>query len=79
MEGESCNVCGAPTVIDYGIGAGADAQPKTQEVTLLGLPKNGAVVMILQSVYSCLVPPLYSVSPFIARVHTNCKSLSVII
>ena len=25
MEGEGCNVCGAPTVIDYGIGAGAGA------------------------------------------------------
>ena len=23
MQGEGCNVCGAPTVIDYGIGAGA--------------------------------------------------------
>ena len=23
MEGEGCNVCGAPTVIDYGIGAGS--------------------------------------------------------
>ena len=23
MEGEGCNVCGAPTVSDYGIGAGA--------------------------------------------------------
>ena len=25
MEGEGYNVCGAPTVIDYGIGAGAGA------------------------------------------------------
>ena len=25
MEGEGCNVCGAPTVIDYGIGAGVGA------------------------------------------------------
>ena len=25
MKGEGCNVCGAPTVIDYGIGAGAGA------------------------------------------------------
>ena len=25
MEGEGCNVCGAPTVIDYGIGAGEGA------------------------------------------------------
>ena len=25
MEGEGCNVRGAPTVIDYGIGAGAGA------------------------------------------------------
>ena len=25
MEGEGCNVIGAPTVIDYGIGAGAGA------------------------------------------------------
>ena len=25
MEGEGCNLCGAPTVIDYGIGAGAGA------------------------------------------------------
>ena len=24
MEGEGCNLCGAPTVIDYGIGAGAN-------------------------------------------------------
>ena len=25
MEGGGCYVCGAPTVIDYGIGAGAGA------------------------------------------------------
>ena len=25
MEGEGCNVCGAPMVIDYGIGAGGGA------------------------------------------------------
>ena len=25
MEGESCNVCGAPTGIDYGMGADAGA------------------------------------------------------
>jgi len=25
MEGEGCYVCGAPMVIDYGIGAGAGA------------------------------------------------------
>ena len=25
MEGKGCNVCGAPMVIDYGIGAGAGA------------------------------------------------------
>ena len=25
MEGEGCNVCGAPTGIDYRIGAGAGA------------------------------------------------------
>ena len=25
MEGEGCNVCGAPTGIDYGIGVGAGA------------------------------------------------------
>ena len=27
MEGDVCNVSGAPTVIDYGIGAGAGAIP----------------------------------------------------
>ena len=25
MEGKGCNVCGAPMVVDYGIGAGAGA------------------------------------------------------
>ena len=39
-------------------------------------PKNGTVVMIY---YSCLVRPLYSLSRFVARVHTTRKSLSVTI
>ena len=32
MEGEGCYVCGAPTVIDYGIGAGAGAGKVAQIV-----------------------------------------------
>ena len=45
--------------------------------SIVGPPKNGTVVLILHD--SCLVRPLYSVSLFIARVHTTRKSLSVII
>ena len=41
MEGEGCNLCGAPTVIDYGIGAGAGAGAGANRLFKIYLNYNG--------------------------------------
>ena len=40
MKGEGCNVCGAPTVIDHGIGAGAGAGAALIVQSIESIPTN---------------------------------------